>query len=88
MTTCVRSLGKDTKLAKEQARKDQTEQGCGIVEKELMDGRVAKEMTVERKEARRAPRAANLTGTVTGTNGGAGNEDKGKGKGKSEIRYF
>ena len=29
-----------------------------------MNGRVAKEMTEERKEARKAPRAANLIGSV------------------------
>ena len=39
----------------------------GIVGKELMNGRVAGEMTEPRKEARRAPRAANRIGTVTRT---------------------
>ena len=48
------------------ARRDQTDRGHGIVEKELMNGRVAEEMT-ERKEARRAPRAPDLTGTVRRT---------------------
>ena len=38
-----------------------------MVEKELMSGRVAEEMTGERNDVRRAPRAANLTGTVTRT---------------------
>ena len=38
-----------------------------IVEKELMNGRVARETTEVRKEARRAPRAASLVGTVTRT---------------------
>ena len=33
-TICVRSRGKDTKLAKEQARKDQTEQERGIVDEQ------------------------------------------------------
>ena len=37
---------------------------CG---KELMAGRVAEEMMEERKEGRKAPRAANLIGTVTKT---------------------
>ena len=64
-TMCVR--GKDAKLAKEQARKDRTEWECGIVEKDLMKGRVAEEMTEERKEVRRARKAANLIGTVTQT---------------------
>ena len=41
--------------------------GHGIVEMELMSGRVAEEMTEARKEARRASRAANLIGTVTRT---------------------
>ena len=39
----------------------------GIVGKELMNGRVAREMREARKEARRAPRAANLIGTVIRT---------------------
>ena len=38
-----------------------------IVEKELMNGRVAREMTETRKEARRPPRAVNPIGTVTMT---------------------
>ena len=46
-------------------------QDRGIVEKELMNGRMAREMTEARKEARRAPRSANL--------------GKGKSKGKSET---
>ena len=37
------------------------------MEKELINGRVAKEMTEELKEVRKGPRAANLTGTVTRT---------------------
>ena len=39
----------------------------GIMEKELMNGRVAEGMTEARKEARRAPSTANLIGAVTGT---------------------
>ena len=39
----------------------------GIVEKWLTNVRVAREMTEARKEARRAPRAANPIGTVTRT---------------------
>ena len=38
-----------------------------VVGKELMNGRVAGETTEPRKEAKRAPRAANLIGTVTRT---------------------
>ena len=61
-TMCVRSRGKDAKLAKEQARKDQTEQGRGI------EGKGTDEETMEeRKEAIKASRAANLIGTVTKT---------------------
>ena len=59
--SCVRSH------EKEQARKGQTEQERGIVEKEPRNGRVAEEMTGERNEVRRARRAANLTGMVTRT---------------------
>ena len=56
----------------------------GIVEKELMNGRVVREMTEARKEARRAPRAANPIGTATRIKEA---REKGKGKGKSETRY-
>ena len=62
------------------------DQEHGIVGKELMNGRAAREMMEARKEARRAPRAANPTGTVTRTKGSKG-KGKGKGKGKSETRY-
>ena len=48
---------------------DQTEQEGGIEEKELMNGRVAKETMEERKEARKAPRAATLILTVKKTKG-------------------
>ena len=79
--TCVPKIGEGTKPAREQARKDRTDQEHGIVEKELMNGRVA------RREA--SPRAANQTGTDKGGTGGWG---KGKGKGKSksesETRCF
>ena len=61
------SLEKGTKRVRERAREDQTDRGHGIVEKELMNGRVAQEMAEARREARRAPRAANLMGTVTRT---------------------
>ena len=83
--TCARSLGKGTQLAREQARKDRTDQVCGIVEEELMDGRVAEEMM----QARRAPRAANLIGTVKRTEEALETEakDKGQGKGKRDTRY-
>ena len=59
-------------------------QDHGIVEKELMNGRVARETTKVRKEARRAPRAASLMG---GDKDKGGNGSKGKGKGQSETRY-
>ena len=54
-----------------------------------MNGRVAEQMTEARKEARRAPRAANLIGTVTRAREALEAEEKGKGKGKgkSETRY-
>ena len=66
-TTCVRSPGKGTKPAREQAREDQTDQGRVIVEKELMNGRVTEEMTEERKEARRAPKGSKPDWYVTRT---------------------
>ena len=68
-----------TKPAREQTRKDQTDQGRGIVEKELMNGRVAEEMT----EKRRAPRAANLIGTGDRDAGSNGNKDK---KAKARVK--
>ena len=77
-------LGKDAKLAGEQARKDRTEQEPGIVEKELMNGRVAKEMAEARKEASKAPRAANLIGTVTRTKEGTGSKEQGQGQGQRQ----
>ena len=80
--TCAPLLGKDTKLARKQARRDRMDREHGIVGKELKNGRVAEEMTKERKEARRAPRAANPIGTATKDKG-----SKGKGKGKRETRY-
>ena len=64
---CVRSRGKGIKLAKAQARKDQTEEVCGIEENELMKGRVAEETMEERREARKASWAANLIGAVAKT---------------------
>ena len=56
---------KGTKLAREQVKRDRMDQEHGIVGKELMNGRAAREMM----EARSAPRAANLIGTVTRTKG-------------------
>ena len=81
--TSVPSLGKGTRPATEQAKRDQSDRERGIVGKELMNGRAAREMEA-RKEARSAPRAANLIGTVTRTKGA---REKGNGKGKSETRY-
>ena len=49
------------------------------MEKELVNGRVPGEMTEARKEARMAPRAANLIGPATSN----GSKGKGKGKGKA-----
>ena len=57
-------------------------QDHGIVEKGLMNWRLAGEMTEARKEARRAPRAASLMGTVTGTREAMG----AKGKARAKVR--
>ena len=69
LKTCVLSLAKGTMLAREQARRDRMgqDQDHGIVEKELMNGRVARKMMEVRKETRRTPRAANPIGTATRT---------------------
>ena len=80
---CVQSRGKDTKLAKEQARKGQTGQELGNVEKELMSG---KGMTEERKAARKAPRTANLIGTVTKTKDPMGTKAEVKAKVKARAK--
>ena len=64
----------------EQARTDQTEQERGTEEKELLSVRVAQETMEERREARMAPRAANLIGTVTKTKDPMGTKAKGKAK--------
>ena len=70
------SLGKGIRPAREQARRDRMGQDHGIVEDELLKGRVARKMTKVRKEARRAPRAASLMGTVTRTRGAIGAKGK------------
>ena len=77
---CVRSHGKGTEQGRKQARNDRTDWRCGIVDKELMNGRVAEKMT----EGRRARRAANLTGTVTGTKEAL--ETKAKARAKARAR--
>ena len=69
MKTCAPLPGKDAGLARVQARRGRIGQDHGIVGKELMNGRAAREMIETRKEARRAPRAASPTGTVTRTKG-------------------
>ena len=61
--------------------RDQTDREHGIVEKELMSGRVTEEITEERKEVRRVPRATNLIGTVRKTR-----EAKGKAKGRARAK--
>ena len=78
--------GKDTRPAKEQAKRGQVHREHGIVEKELMNGRVARKMTEARKEARRAPRAAKPDWHSDKDKGSKG-KGNGKGKGKSETRY-
>ena len=55
-----------------------------IVEREPMYGRVAGEMTEPRKEARRAPKAASLNGTVTRTREAM--EVQGKGRATARTR--
>ena len=51
---------KGYKAAKEQAGKDRTEQERGIVEKELMNERVVKEMTEEREGGKKVSKGSNL----------------------------
>ena len=82
---CVRWRGKDTKLAKEQARKDRTDQGRCAEDKEQMNGRVAKETMEVRRVASNAPRAANLIGTVTKTEDLTGTQAEGKAKARAKL---
>ena len=85
----VRSREKDTKLAKEQARRDQTEHKRGTEEKDLMNGRVSEEQTEERKETIKAPRGSKSGWYGDKNKGPNGNNGKGKdkGKGKSGARH-
>ena len=73
-------------------RSRQTGQGRGTRENELANGCISEETTGARTVARRVPRAAGLTGTVTRTKGALGTEAKtraqAKGKGKSEVRLL
>ena len=62
---------------------DETQE-CGIVEKVLMNGRVAEHMTRERKEVRRAQRAANLIGTLRGTEEALETEAKSKARARAK----
>ena len=48
-----------------------------------MNGRVAREMTEARKEARRPPRAANLIGTVRRTKGA---REKARARAKARVK--
>ena len=61
-------------------------QDHGIVEKELMNGRVAREMTEARKEARRAPRAANPICTVTRTRDAREAREKARARAKARAK--
>ena len=74
---------KGTGPARKQARRDRMDQEHGIVGKELMNGRAAREMIEARKEARRAPRAASPTGTVTRTKGA---REKARARAKARVK--
>ena len=50
-----------------------------------MSGRVANETMEERREARKAPRAANLIGTVTLSRGSMGTKAKAKMKERAKL---
>ena len=79
-------LEKGTRLAREQARGDRKRRDHGIVENKLMNGRVAGEMTEARKEATRAPRAANPICTVTRTKEAMGVEGKARARAKARVK--
>ena len=59
------------------------DQEHGIVGQELMNGRAAREMMEAREVARRAPRAANLIGTVTRTKGA---REKARARAKARVK--
>ena len=71
---------KGYKAGKGAGKKGPKGQDHGTVEKELMNGRVAREMTEVRKEVRRAPRAANPIGTATRTREATGAKGKARAK--------
>ena len=73
-------------IGKEQAKRDQTDWEHGIVGKELMNGRVAREMTEARKEARRTPRAANPIGTTTTTREARGAKGKARTNARARVK--
>ena len=77
---------KGYKAGKEAGKREQTDREHGIVEKELIIGRVG-EMMEATMEARRAPRAANLIGTATRTREAIGATGKARAKAReSETR--
>ena len=80
---CASLPGKDTRPAKEQAKRGQMDREHGIVEKDLMNGRVAREMTEARKEARGAPRAENPIGTATRIKEAS---EKARGRAKARVK--
>ena len=61
--------------------------GRGIVDKELLSGRVAEEMTEARKEARKGSMGSKLDWYGDKDKGGTGNKGEGKNKGKNETPY-
>ena len=80
---CHHCFGRGTRPAKEQPKRGRMDPDRGIVEKELMNGRVAREMTEVRMEARRDPRAANPIGTATTTKEA---REKARGKGRARAK--
>ena len=73
------------KAGKGAGKRDQTDREHGIVEKELVNGRVAGEMTEPRKEATLAPRAANPKGTATRTREAMGAKRKARARVKPDT---
>ena len=70
-------------------RQERTERDwvCGIVEKELMNGRVAEEMTEGKKGGKKGSKGGKPDWYGDRDKGSTGNKGKIKGKGKSETRY-
>ena len=80
--TCAQSSGTGTKLVEEEDRKDQTDQGRGTVEKDLMNKREAEEIDDGGKKSGKGSKP-DWYGDEDKR--GTGNEGNGQGQGRGSI---